>query len=57
MKVATVWVVCDSCGTQRQGVVGQTAAELRAAMAKYGTWSSRGERDLCSTCIGRGVQL
>jgi hypothetical protein len=59
MKVTTIVLACDGpdCHAQRQGRIGESAAQLRATMTKYGTWASNGERDLCSTCLARGVAL
>lgn len=59
MRESTVVIECDGpgCPARRQGRPGETVEQLRAAMAEYGTWGSKGDRDLCSTCLAQGVRL
>lgn len=56
-RAITVRLVCNDCGTERQGQVGETLTRLRASLAKVG-WQARAAADIdvCPTCVEKRMR-
>lgn len=56
-RAFTVRLVCNDCGTERQGQVGETVTRLRESLAKVG-WQARAidNIDVCPLCLGKQLR-